>query len=349
MKRVSSHLLFVMLAASLFVAGCATQSVYMDVLVPAQINVPQEVKSLAVMNRSLPSKDNLAMNILEGFITGESIFGDRESSDHCVKGFTAKINDGPRFKAVLIEGHNYKGTGTREWPIPLTWLQVQGLCQQYGVDAIVVLETFDTNTGLRKWEETKKRRKDGRDIVYKEYNNELVVNAYSGWRIYFPQTKRIIDQNSYMDEKFWRTKGETPDASARKLPNKRRALNEGGAFSGFQYAVRISPSWVKVQRQYYVKGHKYFETAKPMVKRSNWEQAVSFWKPLTENPDDKIAGRACYNMALAAEMDGNLSLALEWAERAWKKHGEKKARAYINILNTRIIDQQRLKEQMEGN
>jgi hypothetical protein len=348
MRRNSNSFFALMMISVIFFSGCATSSLYMDVLVPGQISVPQEVQSLGVINRSLPAKQNLALNILEGFITGESIMGDRESSEHCVRGFSMKINDGPRFKAMLLEGLELKGTGTREWPVPINWTQVESLCKQYGVDALVVLETYDSNTGIRQWEETKKRKKDGQEITYKEYNAHLVVNMYSGWRIYFPATKRILDQNSYMDEKGWRTSGENPDGAMRKLPPKRRALNDAGTYAGMQYAVRISPSWVKVQREYYVKGHKYFETTKPMVKQSNWKEAVGFWKTLAENKDSKIAGRACYNMALASEMDGNLELALQWAEIAWKKHGLKKAQHYINTLTTRIMHQQRLKEQMQG-
>jgi hypothetical protein len=348
MYRKSSSYLSLLIVSIIFISGCATSSLYMDVLVPAQINVPQDVQSVGVINRSLPAKQNLALNILEGFITGESILGDRESSDHCVRGFVGKINDGPRFKAMLIEGTELKGTGTREWAVPIDWAQVENLCRQYNVDALVVLETYDSNTGLRQWEEMKKRKKDGQEITYKEYNTNLVVNVYSGWRIYFPASKRIIDQNSYMDEKGWRTSGSSPAEAMNQLPPKRTALNDAGAFAGFQYAVRISPSWTKVQRQYYVKGHTYLETTKPMVKRNNWKQAIGFWKQLAENKDPKIAGRACYNMAVAAEMEGNLEIALQWAERAWKNHGLKKARTYINILNTRIMHQQRLKEQMEG-
>ena len=348
MQRFQTLLPMLFVAGIVFLSACATSSLYMDVLVPAQINLPQEVKNLGVINRSMSSKENMAMNILEGFITGEAIYGDRESSDHCIKGFAIKLNDGPRFKAVLIEGTNLKGTGTREWPVPLDWTQVENLCRQYGVDALVVLETFDSNTGLRQWNELKKRKKDGVEISYKEYNANLVINAYSRWRIYFPASKRIIDQNSYMDEKSWRTSAENSESALRKLPSKRIALNETGNFSGFQYAVRISPSWAKVQRQYYIKGHKYFKIAKPQVQRKNWKQTIDYWKPLTESSDDKIAGRACYNMAVAAEMDGNLKLALEWAERAWKKHGLNSARSYINTLNTRIMHQDRLREQMEG-
>jgi hypothetical protein len=52
-------------------------------------------------------------------------------------------------------------------------------------------------------------------------------------------------------------------------------------------------------------------------------------------------------MALASEMEGNLILALEWANRAWQEHGLKTARNYIELLEIRIRQQEMLDKQME--
>ncbi|HRY99533.1 MAG TPA: hypothetical protein P5550_10810, partial [Bacteroidales bacterium] len=60
------------------------------------------------------------------------------------------------------------------------------------------------------------------------------------------------------------------------------------------------------------------------------------------------AGRACYNMAVASEVMGDLNMALTWANRALKQHNNKKAAAYISILNDRMSDQRRLDRQMPG-
>ena len=52
----------------------------------------------------------------------------------------------------------------------------------------------------------------------------------------------------------------------------------------------------------------------------------------------KAAGRAAYNMAVASEINGNLDLALEWAQKAWTDYGNKKARDYINVIKARKND-----------
>ena len=53
------------------------------------------------MNRSRPSKDNLAGNIVEGLISGEGIGYDRKGAEYCVEGL-ASINKCAYYTNVII-------------------------------------------------------------------------------------------------------------------------------------------------------------------------------------------------------------------------------------------------------
>lgn len=318
----------------------------MQILKPATINVPAEIKQVGIINRSLPEKGQGAMNVLEGLVTGESIGADREGSQECMRGLAAGLNANPRFTAVLIEGVEFRGTGTRQWPEFLDWKQVEELCERFRVDAIVALETFDSDVELRKSSADVERTIDKKKVIVKEYYADLRMIVRSGWTIYKPQGRQIIDRNSFNDEMRWSESGDTPDEVLGKLPSKRRSINESGYYSGRQYGVRISPTWVNENRSYFRKANDDFKIASKYVKQDRWNDAIAIWKKYTLNPDPKVAGRAAYNMALASEVEGNLSLALEWANRAWQQHGLKKARHYTDLLNMRIREQERLDQQM---
>ena len=67
---------------------------------------------------------------------------------------------------------------------------------------------------------------------------------------------------------------------------------------------------------------------------------------LSNSSDKKIAGRALYNLALASEMNGDLDKAYAFAKKAYQDYFIPAAGSYMNILNARIIDQGKLKEQM---
>ncbi len=339
-------LLFLILALPVLFNSCKTSTVYTNVLVPAEITIPQHIQTVGVLNRSLPAKGEGWSNFLEGFITGESIMADREGSYNVCKGLAYKVNTNPRFKAQLMEGEDLRGTGTKEFPVPLTWPEVDALCKKYNVDAIVSLETFDSDINMRSSSRQVERSVNGENRMVTEFLSDLNIRVNAGWRIYDNLNKRIIDQNVFYDDKGWSGVGATPEEALRKLPSKRAAINDAGYFSGEMMGVRISPNWVRVSRYYYKKGDDRLKRAKAFVKVNNWKEAVVLWSQVAKHPDPKIAGRACHNMALAAEMEGDLVVALEWANRAYKDHMLKRERDYINELNLRLMEVEKLKEQL---
>lgn len=346
---MKSYLLIFVLALAAVLPACKTSSVSTSVLVPAEITIPQHIQTVGVLNRSLPAKGEGWSNFLEGFLSGESIAADREGSYNVCKGLSYKVNTNPRFKAILMDGEDLRGTGTKEFPTPLSWAEVDRLCKKYNVDAIVSLETFDSDIRIRKNSREVERTIDGETRIVTEFLTDLNIQVNAGWRIYDNVTKSIIDENVFYDEKAWSGNGPNPDAAMRDLPTKRSAVNDAGYFAGEMMGIRISPNWARVSRYYYTKGDDRFKRAKAFVKVDNWNGAVKIWADVAKSPDPKAAGRACHNMALAAEMEGNLDIALEWSQKAYTSFGLKKERSYINELNLRKIEAERLKEQLPDN
>jgi hypothetical protein len=337
---------FVFAVIILLIYGCNTRSVSLDLLIPGEITIPQDIQSVGILNRSLPEKNDQLINILEGFITGESVLADREGSFNCIHGVETKLRESPRLQAMSIETDQYRGTGTRLFPEVLNWQNVDAICKQYHVDGLLVLETFDSDFELKKHTSETTEKVNGREVKKTVHHADLRVNVNTGWRFYDNIHKQIIDKVTYTDRKDWDGSGSSEKAAIEDLPSKRLAINEAGRFAGLRIADRISPHWRTETRKYFVKGNKEFIEAKEQVKFNNWEPAIEIWKRLAESHDPEIAGKACYNMALASEMKGNIDLALTWAEKSMKVYHIKKARSYVEILKRRQYNEQRLKEQM---
>jgi len=327
--------------------SCKTSSVPIQILVPAEINIPKHINSVVIANRSLPSenKDKI-LNILEGLFTGESILADRYGGENCIQGLNDKLNQGPRFQAYVINNSELRGTGTKEFAPPLAWYEVNKICNQYKADALVLLETFDTDIILNKEKKIEKRKKDDVEYEVPVYYSNLEMRVNAGWRIYDNKNQIIIDQNVYRDSKRWRVKGDTEDESMKRLPPKRDAINQSGYYAGQRFAVRISPNWLNTSRIYFSGKYDEFKRAKRYVQHDDWDEAIDIWKLMTSDPDTKIAGRACFNMGIAAEMKGQLESALSWMKKAYYDYNVKQANRYIGIYKQRIEDQKRLDEQM---
>ena len=326
--------------------SCKMSSVTMSVMEPAQITVPSHIKHLIVVNRSLPDDDSKINNVVEGIITGEGLFVDRQASENCVSGVISHIVTTDRFTAVFPTELDYRGTGTGAWPDPFHWSTVQRLCAKYKADALLALEVFDSNSGQKMSARDVTRTIDGRRVTVKEFVATMDIGIKAGWRIYDPKNKVIIDQNIYWDHMTFDGVGKSEDEADANLPRKRFAVRDAGTFAGQQYGMRISPSWIRVARSYYKKGNDAFKDAKYKVRANAWEEAAKIWQKYVNDPDPKIAGYATYNMALACEVQGDLEGALQWAKKSYKDHYNKKARSYIYILERRIANERKLKEQM---
>ena len=327
-------------------SSCVTSNISLKVQRPADITVSQEIQNVVIINRSRPSKENLAGNIVEGLISGEGIGADRKGAEYCIEGLSNMLVNSERFTLKNAGGMELKGTGTSSFPIPLDWNEVISICGSYDGDAILSLETFDSDSRtIIGTPTTRVKKVKGVKVKEIRYPATLIMDIQSGWRIYDVKNKKIIDENIFSEVKEFRAYGSSPANARMNLPSKRNAIKKSGLFAGEQYGFRISPIWIKVNRTYFTGKHDGLKLAKSYVKRGDWDAAIEIWKDLVNNTDEKVARRSAYNMAIASEIKGGLEAAIDWAEKA-QKMGEKKAYVYINVLHRRKMDKEKLKEQL---
>ena len=334
---------FLFLVSSAFFSGCSKYgSVSVQCTTPPEAMLPANVHSIVVVNRSLTlNKDR---SIVESVLSGEVAGSDKYASDKCLNGVYGRIN-------AWKQNNNYKnkyidssitivipantrlfGTGTRETPQLLDWKIVKEVCDAAKADALLVLETFDSNSDIVL------------NAVVKEVNaviqtgtnatptppQQIKMNVVSFWRMYDPVNKKIIDQ--YQETNFLTFNGQgsrfaipPPDA----LPNTAYAAGE-------QYIERFLPEYYYVTRQLYKKGKggakQKFEMAFRRSAVANWAGAAEIWLELANNSKGKNAGRACLNMAVACEVLGQYDKALMWARKSYEDYGNELARDYANQL-----------------
>jgi len=334
---------------AVFLGACKTSSVSLDVLRPADITLPDHIQKVVVVNRTYPSKEDKVWNVVEGVLTGEGIGTDRRATEEAIKGMIETMRRSPRFQLVNPYTTGEKGSGTGAFPEPLSWSKVEEICNNTQADALISLEAFDSDSRLA-YANVMVRQKNREgvmiDVPYVDANMRMTVT--NGWRLYDIRQKRILDENRSDDFMDFTSRGINPQAAASGLPPRFNMLMQTGFKAGQDYGFRISPMWVKVSRQYYKKGSEPIKTAHRKVRANNWEAAADLWKREANSNDPKIAGRACYNMAVFSEIKGNLDIAREWAEKAYTVHKNKKARAYLSILEQRRQQEERARDQMRS-
>ncbi len=77
------------------------------------------------------------------------------------------------------------------------------------------------------------------------------------------------------------------------------------------------PSWIPVERKYYNSGNPRMIAAEKYALANDWLKAAEVWNKESKNANQKIAAKACYNLALACEMEGKYDLAIDWLIKSY--------------------------------
>lgn len=334
-----------------FILTSCTSSVYVNILQPATITMPLDVQTIVVVNRYRPEKGQKLGNVLEGVLTGEKLWEDRDGAERSVAGLIDALNYSPRF-TVAYPKLELKGTGTGSFPPPLSWDEVADICQNHKADVLVTLDAFDSDARYgHQVKNIVKKGQDGKQYEVPVHQTTYDMGVTVGWRVYLLSHRRIIDEHRMTQRNTWSGDGPDEKQAKAKLPYSRDAVMNVGYSAGKAYATRISPTWIRESRSYYTKAKKNpdMKRARNMVQTNNWEGAAKIWKPLAEDQSyehPKVKGRAAFNMALASEVQGHLKAAVDWAQKSYKDYGNKQALSYLNVLKQRLYNEEVLEKQM---
>ncbi len=347
MKRYSIFLILMILLFS----SCM-KSVSINTLRPADINIPNEIQSIVLVDRTAYERD--AIGVIEGILTGEGINEDQDGVMTMFSSLQNSLRVSPRFDVVLasekLRGQNILGS----FPDPLDWRQVDQLTRKYNTDGLLAIEIFDSNfivtNGKRKNTRTVEDE-DGnkKEEEYTEFFAEGVGNTRIGIRLYDAKNRTVIDQDIYTENKTWEASATSLKEALAKLVSKSQATKYLAQSVGNTYASKIAPMPVRLSRSYYAKPKKnaYLSKGARQASVNQWESAIDTWKAgLRNSSDTKASGRMAYNIAVGYEILGDLFLAHEWAGRSYVDYGEKKGRSYASQINNRMITEEILDEQL---
>ncbi|HBS86068.1 MAG: hypothetical protein A2W91_08085 [Bacteroidetes bacterium GWF2_38_335] len=339
-----------LIAVILILSGCSsTNLITMSVLEPAPVSLPAHMKKIGTVNRSLPTEESKKMDKLDKILTLEISDMDGACWPKCIEGLTDELKKNDRFTEVkYLDKANLKSTASGTMPSPLSWDEVEKVCKDGNFDGLFVLELFDTDSKIG-YEARPVTIKGplGVEVPGIEHHSSINTEIKTGWRIYDKVNKVIIDEYNMPDRVLSEGKGINPAAAAQAVTGQKDRVKGRCIEMGKQYAQSILPYYITVYRDYYVRGCDNFKIAKRKAQTQNWDGAAELWKTETDNPKAKIAGRACYNMAIKAEIDGDLDGAIKWACKAYENYDNKLAIRYVNVLKYRKEQNSRLKNQQE--
>ncbi len=303
-----------------------------------------------MIDRTKPS--NEVLNALEGILTGELPADDKAAAQHALSRLKQQMDFSPRYSVKILPDRFIGNSMNATFPKPLDWQFINQLCTQHQTELVVALEVFDSNFIITNGSRTKKKTEgeapNQREVEYTEYYAQGVGNVKIGIRAYYNNNKTIVDEQLCNERNTWEATGRTPMDAANVLISKSEANKFLAGQVGNSYAYKISPMPVSVSRPFYSKSKHLPEVAQGAryADINKWEEAIDTWKRGLAKAEAKEAGYLAYNIAIGYEVLGEYGNALTWAQDSYSKYNNKKGRDYVYILQNRIDEESRLKNQM---
>ena len=321
----------------------------MSVTEPAPVYLPTSIKNIGLLNRSMASEKNQPLDAIDQILSIEGKYLDAEGASKTIEGIKETFEKDNQYQNVrLIESEQIENPGMGIFPSALSWKTVETLCQEFQIDAIVVLSFYDTDAKVEyKTRTVEQLNAFGVKIPMIEHEATISTHIKAGFRIYDNIDKVIRDEIT-LDR--WITsvgKGINPAKAIEAIAGRKESLLQASQIIGQDYVYRTYPFKIRVTRQYYVKGTNNFEIGKRRAQTGDWNGAAELWEKELNNPKGKIAGRACYNMAIINEINGELEAAMRWASKAYTDYEDKNGLRYLNILKNRQNRNKILEEQSQ--
>lgn len=322
----------------------------MGVIEPARISLSSDIKNVGIINRSIPSEGNTTIDKIDKILSLEGINLDREGAEATVTGLADELERHGRFETIhIITDIDSQRKGLGVFPAALNWTKIEEICKEKGVDVLFSLEFYDTDTRVD-YELTTVNIPNNLGIIAKVPGHKVTLNTViiNGWRVYDPATKQIVDECIGNDRITSRGEGINPVKAIEAIIGRNEAVMQVSSILGNDYGRSTQPVRLRISRDYFVKGNDNFKIATRRARAGDWEGAASLWEREVTNSKAKIAGRACYNMAIINEINGDLETAMNWASTSYTDYNNRNALNYINLLKRRIAEKRELDRQLSS-
>ncbi len=327
-------------------ASCKTNELYINVLQPAPVTLDPGIRKVGIINRSIATDETKIADVIDKVLSLEGSDLDKIGAQESVAGLSEELGNNDRFDEVrILNDIDFRASRIGILPPPLSWGMVDSICRVKGMDALFALERYDTDTKLSYSTSPGKRSTPLGIISVIEHEASMETIIKTGWRIYDPASRVLPDEFTFAESLDFSGRGVNPLAAVAALTGRKEVVKQASRNAGHSYAMRIIPFRLRVTRDYFVKGTNNFRIARRKAQTGKWDEAGKLWESETGNSSPRIAGRACYNMAIINEINGSLEDALSWAQKAWEDYKTRPALRYSRILEGRLYEKNVLRAQ----
>lgn len=306
------------------------RTMQIEVMRPGIINIPENIDTLAILYRDVYDIENEPFKYFDGLeVIKDSTIKISDISKVCIDSLERKLKETSYFKKV----YNYHDSFKNLWTSALDLNQPNRLFQMTNSDLCIILEYINFYRNL-----------------ISDRTDYSTISAQLTWVMVFrgDTTGYYYYQTDTLDYDYNTVNALIKGSSTKPL------VKNAAAYLGQSFASKLLPNWIPVDRMYYKSSNPDMMKAEKFAMKNDWLNAAEIWNRMTFSKNEKMSAKACFNMALACEMEGKLDLSIDWLihsfERLTRNNVEHRdnCKKYINVLAMRKKEIERLSKQVRN-
>ncbi|MBP6978801.1 MAG: DUF6340 family protein [Bacteroidales bacterium] len=323
----------------LILVGCTTlRYVEIEELVPADITLPPGIQVIGIVNPHFQNGIDTTLSATTADYLDENNLSSTDVMNAVLNGFRDVMDYSPRFFYMDIRNDGEIPNDTSDYIGLSGWEKIRQVSHDSVLDALVMVRLLDIVDNLYM-------------TVEEDIDLELAgtIEVTGTWKLLDPVEMDVLDNFTSTFSSNTLSQTDYLELLFSMRSSRRRAVLDACYVSGQEYAFRITPLWQTTGRKYYTWPGDVSKQAKEFVSQEDWLSAARIWKSATSDSKRSISAMACFNMALACEIEDNLEMSLYWAKRSDTLQPYRIAtQDYIQLLDQRIKDRAKLDLQMEA-
>lgn len=335
----------ILIVTSLFFAlltfSCiSTKTLTIEIPKPAAKNLPENIQSLIIVNRTVDEKyqnyniDSLQDIFYRNQFELDTAIYDLQAVDTMLKAIGELVFESGRYDFVIPADRfiEFKKDALPNYEMP--WDEVKDLCERFDADAVLSVDYYkaQVRTNIDQESYYTATANGFRNMIFAQ----IQVNYEVLFRIYDTKDEKIILSEFQRDSLFWEDIDiTTRNLFSRLLPVK-QALTETSIAVALDLSEKISTNWYKEQRNIFMKGKSEFEKPGNMALNGEWLQAIELWKQISESSKSKaVKSKAEFNAAVGYEILGDLDQSISWALKSYNTMFRPLTYEYLEKLQKR--------------
>lgn len=316
----------------------------LDVYEPPEFNLKNDYKNIGIAYKNQVMLDDstqqIFMNLFPDSLHTER-FKHHAIADYYLRVLYDFIENSGYYNTIILlpDGHtDLSSTSTDSIVFNSHVNDIARYKQEYPeMDLLLFLDLFNLNGTL--------------DFIKDFEFFEMHVYTSTIWQINDFSSDSLSYFMPNIDTLTWSGNARSLKEVVSMLPSDEMVILESAEESAIAFGKYMTPHWETVTRMLYVTKNYELKSAYKLALQNRWEEAAQLWEKHAENENPIIAAKATYNLAVACEIAGDISAAINWLTESYQKpisamqtafeHKANVAR-YVNVLAKRKLEIEKL-------